>query len=80
MGLNPYSNGILSDNGKTYDVSGYIFVLILILMEYSLTLCKRVIYVFFSCFFTVGIPFTPESYFHQGDFFANVCEILFHSK
>ena len=55
-------------------------VLILILMEYSLTLCKRVIYVFFSCFFTVGIPFTPESYFHQGDFFANVCEILFHSK
>ena len=36
-GLNPYSNGILSDSMKALQRHGSRLVLILILMEYSLT-------------------------------------------
>ena len=41
-GLNPYSNGILTDLSKNhYKMNTVFVVLILILMEYSLTYCGR---------------------------------------
>ena len=45
MGLNPYSNGILTD-GDRQVMPPVVLVLILILMEYSQTIYQRVSYTF----------------------------------
>ncbi len=46
FGLNPYSNGILSDGDINIYIGAKGGVLILILMEYSLTIYQRAVYDF----------------------------------